>query len=90
MPSFIHKAIEVILGTRYDKLLMIYINILVSYSPPFNIPSSAEPNGYRYQTVFLISVFHITYADNAHTNRAGHQLQFTKGVTKVDISKRPV
>ena len=60
--------------------------ILVSYSPPFNIPSSAELNGYRYQTVFHISIFHITYADNAHTNRAGHQLHFTKG----EISKRPV
>lgn len=53
--------------------------ILVSYSRPFNIPSSAEPNGYRKQTVFLISVFHIMYPDYVHTNRAGHQMQFNKG-----------
>ena len=29
----------------------------------------------------LISVFHITYADNVHTKGAGHQLQFNRGKT---------
>ena len=57
-------------------------HILVSYSLPLNIPSSAEPNG-----LLLPNSFPYMYlaADNAHTNRAG-QLQFTKG----EISKRPV
>ena len=48
-----HKAILVVGGTRYKKIIDdINSHILASYSLPFNIPSSAEPNGYRYQTVF--------------------------------------